>query len=157
MVAVVVVALLAFGAVRDPGPRTSADRVRAIGETVRCPQCTGQSVADSDATIAREMRAEIARRVDEGQTDATIQAFFATTYGEDVLLTPPSDGVASLVWVLPVVVAVGGAAIVITTIRRRGDEPDEPSEADRALVELLREERRTGGASATAATSPDDA
>lgn len=138
---VVVVALLAVGASRDGGARTAADRVRDLGEVIRCPVCTGQSVAESDVSTAREIRSDIARRVDAGQTDDEIVASFEARYGSDILLNPPADGVAALVWVLPVVVAlVGGVAVVVLT-RSAGADRLTASDADRALVEELRRER----------------
>ena len=61
--ALVLVVALVVGATGDPGVRTNQDRVYAIADTMKCPQCTGQSVADSDVAIAREIRTEIARAV----------------------------------------------------------------------------------------------
>lgn len=145
---IVLVALLAGGlvvaAVGDRGPRTTAERARAIGESIACPTCQGQSVADSDAPVARAIRTEVARRIEAGETDDEIRDYVAGIYGDDALLTPPSDGVAGLIWFLPVaglVAAIGALAVVFR--RWRVPEDVEVTDEDRVLVEQA---RRAGGA-----------
>jgi cytochrome c-type biogenesis protein CcmH len=145
---ILLVALLAgalvVAAVGDDGPRTTAERSRAIAESIACPQCQGQSVADSEAPSARAIRTEVARRIEAGETDDQIRDYIAGIYGEDALLTPPSDGVAGLVWFLPVagfVAAVGGLVVVF----RRWRVPDDiqTSDEDRVLVEQARRASRS--------------
>lgn len=140
---IVLVALLAGGlavaTVGDRGPRTTAERSRSISESIACPQCQGQSVADSEAPSARAIRTEVARRIEAGETDDEIRDYIAGIYGDDALLTPPSDGVAGLIWFLPVaglVAALGALAVVF----RRWRVPDdaEVSDEDRVLVEQAR-------------------
>ena len=140
---ILLVALLAGGlvvaAVGDRGPRTTAERARAISESIKCPTCQGQSVADSAAPTARAIRTEVARRLEAGETDDQIRDYIAGIYGDDALLTPPSDGVAGLIWFLPaagLVAAVGGLVAVFR--RRRVPEDVEVSDEDRVLVEEAR-------------------
>jgi cytochrome c-type biogenesis protein CcmH len=140
---IVLLALLAGGlvvaAVGDRGPRTTAERARAISESIACPTCQGQSVADSDASAARAIRTEVARRIEAGETDEEIRDYIAGIYGDDALLTPPSDGVAGLIWFLPVagfVAAVGGLVVVFQ--RWRVPDDLEISDEDRVLVERAR-------------------
>ena len=102
--------LLTYGSLDSAGTPGDAERAAAIARSLRCPQCAGESVADSNVSVAREMRADIARRVDAGQTDDQIRAAYATLYGRQVLLTPPSSGFGSLVWIIPAVVGVTAAA-----------------------------------------------
>ena len=140
---ILLVALLAGGlvvaAVGDRGPRTTAERARAISESIKCPTCQGQSVADSAAPSARAIRTEVARRIEAGETDDQIRSYIAGIYGDDALLTPPSDGVAGLIWFLPAagLVAALGALVVVF---RRWRVPDdvEVSDEDRVLVERAR-------------------
>lgn len=140
---IVLVALLAGGlvvaAVGDGGPRTTAERSRAISESIKCPTCQGQSVADSAAPSARAIRTEVARRIEAGETDDQIRSYIAGIYGDEALLTPPRDGVAGLIWFLPVaglVAALGALAVVF----RRWRVPDDVavSDEDRVLVEQAR-------------------
>lgn len=137
--ALVLVVALFVGGFGDAGPRSNAERARDLAATIKCPTCRSQSAADSDAAAARAIRTEIARRIDDGQSNETIRAYFADRYGEEVLLTPASSGVTGLVWVLPVaalVASLGGLAVVLRRWQRR--EVREASEADRELVEQFR-------------------
>jgi cytochrome c-type biogenesis protein CcmH/NrfF len=135
---VVVGAALALGG-RSSGPAEPEQRVRAIGATVRCPTCSGQSVAGSDAPAATNIRNEIERRVGEGESDDEIRAALARSYGESILLNPPRSGVAALVWVLPVVVVAGAAVALGLAFRRWRVVPTGPAtDADRLLVERAR-------------------
>jgi cytochrome c-type biogenesis protein CcmH len=137
--ALVLVVALVVGATGDPGARTNQDRVYAIADTMKCPQCTGQSVADSDVAIAREIRTEIARAVDDGRSDDEIRDQIASGYGEEYLLTPSASGVSGLVWIIPVVAAIaafGALAYYFARWRQRGSV--HASDDDRELVEAAR-------------------
>jgi cytochrome c-type biogenesis protein CcmH/NrfF len=105
-VGLVAVAALAYGTLDDGPARASEDRVQSLARTIRCPQCASQSSADSDTPAARAVRDEIAERIEAGESDSEIRDYFASRFGEEILLTPPAEGVGSLVWVLPVVVTV---------------------------------------------------
>lgn len=140
--AVVLVAALAIGTIGDPGPRTNQDRVYAVAETLKCPQCVSQSVADSDVAIARQIRAEIAIAVDEGRSDDEIRNEIASSYGDEYLLTPKASGTAGLVWIIPVLAAVAAfGGLTYYFVRRRGAAPVEASAADRALVDRAQRNR----------------
>lgn len=134
--AVVLVVALAVGAVGDRGPRTNQDRVYAVADTLKCPQCIGQSVADSDVAIARQIRTEIATAVDEGRTDDEIRSEIASSYGDEYLLTPSSSGLPGLVWIIPVLAAVAGfGGLAYYFVRTRSVGPVSASDEDRALVD----------------------
>ena len=70
IMALVLVSALALGTADDAGPQSDAERANAVARTIRCPQCRGESVAESNVGISREIRADIARRIDAGDTDA---------------------------------------------------------------------------------------
>jgi cytochrome c-type biogenesis protein CcmH len=135
IVALVLVALVR-NAVDDGPPRTTEERVQAVAATMKCPVCRSQSVADSDAAAAQAIRTEIARRVDEGQSDAEIRAAIADAYGDDIQLTPSASGFAGLVWIIPVVVLVLALAGLSAAFARwRRSSAVAATEADRALVD----------------------
>lgn len=139
----VLVALLAGGLAvatfGDSGVRTSDERARGLAETIKCPTCQGQSVADSSSPAAKNIRTEIVRRMEAGQTDEEIRDGIVSTYGEDLLLTPPRSGVGALVWFLPVALFVGAVGGLVATFRRWRTPADvEVSDADRVLVEQAR-------------------
>lgn len=147
--ALVVVALLALGVglfVNQPGVRTTEERTTNLAEGVRCPTCRSQSVADSEAPIAREMRGQISQRIQAGESDDQILDYLVSRYGQEILLTPPATGVAGLVWVIPVVAVVAAGAGLWLVFRRWQETPAvHASEADRALVDAaLHDEARAG-------------
>lgn len=109
LMALVLLAALIAGT-RSSGASNPLDRALAIEQSIKCPTCRGQSVAESDAAASKAIRTEIAKRIGEGQTDAQIRDYFAAQYGEDILLRPAKTGLAGLVWVLPVTALVLGAA-----------------------------------------------
>lgn len=144
LLAALLAGALVVAAVGDTGPRTTAERSRAIAQSIKCPTCQGQSVADSAAPSARAIRTEIARRLEAGQTDDEIRDYISGIYGEESLLTPPRDGVAGLIWFLPVaglVAALGGLVVVF----RRWRVPDdvEVTAEDRRLVEQAQRQSRS--------------
>jgi cytochrome c-type biogenesis protein CcmH len=139
--AAVVVAALAVAA-RSPAERTPAASARHIASQLRCPVCEALSVADSPSPTARAIYDDIRRRVEAGESDDEIRAAFVARYGESILLRPTSSGVSALVWALPVMVLVLGAAGLAMAFRRWRREPRlSPSDADRALVEEALERR----------------
>jgi cytochrome c-type biogenesis protein CcmH len=140
LILVAVVALLILGAGTTPTEGLSEDRLYALAGEMKCLQCAGESVAGSQADIAVKMRTEIRQQMRRGRTDDEILGFFADRYGRRVLLNPSSEGVTSLVWILPVVVmgaGVAGLGLAFASWRRRRHETDETvvSADDRALVE----------------------
>jgi cytochrome c-type biogenesis protein CcmH len=118
VLAVVASVALAVGVVDRGDARTVDERVLDIASTIRCPACRGQSAAGSDAASAQAIRVEIAERVEAGESDDEIRAYFASTQGDEILLTPPRTGVGALVWVVPVVVLVVGGAGLALAFRR---------------------------------------
>jgi cytochrome c-type biogenesis protein CcmH/NrfF len=141
MASVLVVAL-AVGATRTREPDTLQDRVTAIAKTVKCPTCRGESVADSNAPISKEIRRDIAARLEQGQSPGEIRAAYVTQWGDEILLTPSGRGVSGLVWAIPVVaVVLAGAGLVVVFRRWRSSSPPQVSDADRELVEQARAAR----------------
>ena len=139
---VVSLSMLVFAAVDEGEPATNADKAYALAKDFACPVCQGQSVAESDVVVARNIRREIRIWVDEGRSDEFIRDQLVANFGEDIDYTPSASGITSLVWILPVVagaVAVGGLVVVF---RRWRDEPDLAASADdEAIVAAAREQR----------------
>jgi cytochrome c-type biogenesis protein CcmH len=135
VLAAVALGALAVGTVTGTEPQTPADRVLELTRSIRCPQCQGQSVAESDVTVSREIRRDIARRVEEGQTNDEIRAYYAGSFGDEALLSPPTSGLGGLVWALPVIMVLAGGAGIALALRgwaNRGARP--ATDDDRALV-----------------------
>lgn len=89
-----------------------------IARDLRCPVCISESVADSSAQVAIEMREIIQQQLEEGKSRREILAYFQTSYGDWILLNPPKRGLHLLVWVLPVVVAVVALVVLGLLVRR---------------------------------------
>ena len=133
--ALVLAAALVVAATGDRAPRSNAERSADLAADLRCPTCRGQSVLDSNAPAAVGIRSEIARRIDEGQSEDEIVAYLDGRYGESLRLTPPNTGLASLVWVLPVAgLVVAGAAVGLAFRRWRVDPAPAVSDDDRRRV-----------------------
>lgn len=131
---VLLVAALALGG-RDGSPPTDAERVQQITESIRCPTCRSQSVADSDAPAAEAIREETLRRVQEGQTDEQIRDYLVGRYQEDILLEPPRRGVGTVVWVLPLLAVAAAVAALTIAFRRWKPKGRRVTDEDRTLVE----------------------
>lgn len=147
LVVIVVSAALVIGVLDNNAPRTNLERTSDIAATIRCPKCTGQSVAESDVAVARVILADIGRQVDAGASDAQIRESLVEGYGEGILLTPSGEGLVGLVWVIPVIAGAAASlalAFAFTRWRRElatEDEADDDiivSDADVALVAAAR-------------------
>ena len=98
-------------------------RAAEVGARLRCPVCQGLSIADSPATMARNMKAEVREKLAAGYDPEQIIASFERSYGEFVRLEPPLRGVNWLVWLGPLAALCGGGAAVGLALRagsRRG-------------------------------------
>lgn len=138
VLAVVLVAALAIGAGSGGGHRTVADRVQRITAQLRCPVCSGETVAGSDAPISRDIRADVQQRVEAGEPDGRITAYIVGKY-PGTLLEPPTSGVGLIVWVLPVLVFVAAAiGLALAFVRWRSRPGVVITEEDRALVARAR-------------------
>lgn len=158
LLGLVLVGALLVGTGDDGGPPTNAERTYALARQVKCPQCAGQSVAESDVVISREIRRDIATRVESGQTDQQILDAYAARYGQEILLEPPTSGSSRVVWLLPVVALLAGLAVVVVVFRRwQATAGVTASEDDRALVaDALAHDDRHRDASAATVPGPGD-
>ena len=119
LMGIALTAALAVGIADAGDPPTDAERATALARTIRCPQCQGETAAESNVAIAAAIRADIRERVDQGQSDSEIRQVYADLYGDSVLLTPPGEGFGSVLWVIPIVAVVVGAAVLGIAWRQR--------------------------------------
>ncbi|TSA53418.1 MAG: cytochrome c-type biogenesis protein CcmH [Actinobacteria bacterium] len=134
--AVIALALLLYGGLRDSGPLTQQDRIDSITMRLACPTCQGESVYVSRASAAEAIRTEVARQVGSGlRTDDETIAYIEQRFGGQVLLVPRSDGLDALVWALPVVALIVGAVALGVVFRKwRIADDGQASEQDIAIV-----------------------
>ena len=118
----------------DPLPFRDAaeeERFRQLTAELRCVMCQNQSLADSNAGIAGDLRREVLDLMHAGKSDEEIKAFLVERYTEFVLYDPPMRADTLLLWLGPAIVLLGGLVAVVVIIRRRsaalGDKrlPDE--------------------------------
>ncbi len=114
---------------RFDDPEMQARYEKLIGE-VRCLQCQNQSIKDSNVSLAADLRREIARMIDEGQTDAEIAEFLVTRYGEFALYRPRTTGKTLVLWLAPFLLVLFGGIALVRVVRHRMSLPidDEPAE-----------------------------
>jgi cytochrome c-type biogenesis protein CcmH len=87
-------------------------QAKALMETIRCLVCQGQSIADSDADMASDMRALIRQRIDKGENPEAIRAWLVERYGSWVSYAPPASTITSPLWVLPIAFFLLGLVLV---------------------------------------------
>lgn len=118
------------------GDRTAHQRARDLEVELKCPECQGLSVADSDAPTSRAIRADVRRRIAAGQNDEEIRQAYIDRFGTEILLEPEGSGIGLLVWGLPVVVlALGGLGVAFAVSRARREPRLHATPADERLVE----------------------
>ena len=117
-------------------------RARALSQDLRCLVCRNESIDDSDADLARDLRVLLRERLTAGDNDAAAMAFIVDRYGEFVLLKPTTRGANLLLWLAGPTMLLAGGAVALTMLRRReaGPEPAALSPEDQTrLADLTRE------------------
>ena len=94
-------------------------RYQHLTAQLRCPMCQNETLADSNAPIARDLRNQIFQLMQHGQTDAQIKQYLVDRYSEFVLYDPPVARNTWLLWFGPLLILLVGAAAVVATIRKR--------------------------------------
>ncbi|WP_140908867.1 cytochrome c-type biogenesis protein [Cognatiluteimonas lumbrici] len=113
----------------DPAPlvfrdRAEEQRFHALVAELRCVMCQNQSLADSDAQIAHDLRREVLGLMREGRSDAEIEQFLVARYGEFVLYRPRVESRTWLLWFGPLLLVLAGGLVVWRVVRRHaGREP----------------------------------
>ena len=94
-------------------------RFKALTEELRCLVCQNQSIAASNVPLAQDLRREVFLMLQAGQDDATFKNFLVERYGDFVLYRPPVRGNTLLLWLAPLLLMMGGAAVLAVTIKKR--------------------------------------
>ena len=112
---------------RFDDPELQARYEKLISE-VRCLQCQNQSIKDSNVTLAADLRREIARMIEEGQSDEQIADFLVTRYGEFALYRPRMSGKTLVLWIVPFILVLLGAFALVRVVMHRTSLPIEDSD-----------------------------
>lgn len=112
-------------------------RARALSAELRCMVCQNQSIDDSNAELARDLRLLVRERLKNGDSDEAVIDYVVSRYGEFVLLNPRVRGETLLLWGAPLVLFLAGATAMVLFVRRRGGQPTGTllSEAEKAELE----------------------
>jgi cytochrome c-type biogenesis protein CcmH len=102
----------------DPAQQARYER---LIRDLRCLVCRSESIADSNAMLAADLRREVESLMRAGKTDDEIHAFMTERYGDFVLLRPPVAPRTWLLWAAPALFVAAGLALVVVVIRRRSD------------------------------------
>ena len=119
----------------DPSPlqfddTTEEARFHALTAELRCVMCQNQSLADSNAQIAQDMRREVLALMRQGKSDAEVKRFLVDRYGEFVLYRPALERQTWLLWFGPGLLLLGGGALVWNIVRRRAAAMPAPRDGD---------------------------
>ena len=93
-------------------------RARTLSKELRCMVCQNQSIDDSDAPLARDLRILVRERLQAGDSDTQVLDFLVARYGEFVLLKPRFSGHTAILWLMPVIVLLIGAMTLVVAWRR---------------------------------------
>ena len=110
------------------------ERMLRLSEKLRCLVCQNQSLADSPAELAVDLRRQVQEQIKAGRSDDQILDFMVQRYGDFVLYEPPFKASTVLLWLGPFVLLAAAAATLVAILRRRRNAPEEPA--------LGREEQR---------------
>lgn len=133
----------------EPGERLADPaleaRARALGEQFRCLVCQNQSIDDSNADLAHDLRVLLRERVAAGDSDSQVIQYLVSRYGDFILLNPPMKPATYVLWLVPFALPIVGLSAVVLYWRRRSREtlpPPAPltAEEQRRLARLLAED-----------------
>ena len=143
--AIILAAALTLAAVGDPADRLADPgqeaRARSLFRETRCVVCQGESIDESDAPLAADLRRLVRAQVAAGRTNGQIRAFLLARYGDFVLFRPPLSWTNLVLWVGPFAVALGGLALLVA--RERAPAPPAPTltaEDEARLARLVAED-----------------
>lgn len=135
----VMMALIAFAISTAPALAVKPDeiladsakeaRARSLSLKLRCVVCQNQSIDDSDAPLARDLRVLVRERITAGDSDAAVMDYIVARYGEFVLLQPPFKPGTLILWLTPILVLIGGVWLARRAARGAGAA----AQAERAL------------------------
>lgn len=120
-------------AFEDPALQARYER---IARELRCLQCRSETIADSNASLAEDLRRELRELIAEGKSDAEIMTWMTDRYGDYVLYRPPMKSNTWLLWAAPALLVLIGGIVAVVVIARKSRLPDDDlPEDDRARTE----------------------
>jgi cytochrome c-type biogenesis protein CcmH len=134
---ILALSLAVFAAAREAPPAADDPALEArmlrIANELRCLVCQNQTIADSHAGLAEDLRNEVRAMLRQGRSDQEIVKYMTDRYGDFVLYRPPVKSTTWLLWFGPGVLLVGGLATLVLVLRRRARMSDDRFEADEGV------------------------
>ena len=118
---------IAADAVPTEKDAIAAARAVKLAEQLRCLVCQNQTIADSNAELAQDLRRQIHEQIAAGRTDDEIVAYMVARYGDFVLYRPPVKATTALLWAGPALLVVIGFVVLARVVRTRGAHTEPPS------------------------------
>ena len=119
-----------------PSPALEA-RAEQVGRQLRCLVCQNESIEDSNADLARDLRAKVRGRIAAGDTDDAATAWVVARYGDFVRLRPPMTATTAVLWASPVLAVLAGLGFALLSRRRAPAPPAPLTEAERQRLNAL--------------------
>lgn len=136
LVAVLLCFFATLAVAQQPVDPVLRERLKKLEEELRCLVCQNQTLADSNAPLAEDLRREVRELAAQGKNDEQIKEFLVQRYGDFVLYKPPVKETTWLLWFGPFILLAGGLATwYIVLRRRRGNGPDDDDAPDAKAVE----------------------
>ncbi len=127
--------ILAREAIPEAADPALEARMVHITSELRCLVCQNQTIADSNASLAVDLRREARALLKQGKSDAEVVDYMTARYGDFVLYRPPLRATTLLLWFGPALMLVGGLAVLVVVLRRRSRMAAEAFDADDELAE----------------------
>jgi cytochrome c-type biogenesis protein CcmH len=134
LLGVIVAGALVVLFVNSSPSNSPSARAHRLQDQLACPECSGESVADSNSVSARAIRADIPQRIARGESDAQIRAAYVQQYGTRVLLTPGNSGLDVVAWMIPALAVLLGACGIGYALWRWSRTPRLTATADDEAV-----------------------
>ncbi len=133
----IVGAVWSFVFLQNP-PQPSLDqRVHDVASQLRCPVCQGESVADSPSQLSQQMRGVIRQQLQSGKSEQQVIQYFRTSYGDQIVWSPPWQGFTLLAWLVPIGLVLAGIILLFFVLRDwRALAPASSTAADPELANV---------------------
>jgi cytochrome c-type biogenesis protein CcmH len=130
--------------IANPDPAVER-RLKALAEELRCLVCQNQTIADSSAPLAVDLRNQIRTQIGQGRSDDQIRGYMVERYGDFVLYKPPFHANTMLLWLGPPLLIAVGLGVFVMVVRRRKPAtaaPELPAKRRKEIEALLQDEKR---------------
>jgi cytochrome c-type biogenesis protein CcmH len=116
-VVILMAALWSAMYIHSASQKTLDQRVQDVASQLECPICQNESVASSPSLLAQQMRMVIRQQLQSGKSEQEVVQYFAHSYGDQIVGTPPWQGFSLLAWLVPIALLLGGAVLLWFTLR----------------------------------------